>query len=157
MKTLLLLLISLLFVICSCQKEKSEPENCLDCIKTDLSDTVNHELENKWILLGFNYLNQSVECVPEKIKEMNIEFLESNRFRAASSCNGIIGYYKVIEPDIIYLDSIIITSMYCLDAEVMDWENKYFHGLAKASKFIITCNQLTISTSDNSKLKFVVN
>lgn len=109
----------------------------------------------KWTLLGLQNSNtNSFESVPEEYSAMNISFNKSHRFRAASSCNTIYGYYNISGQNFLKIDSLSMTKMFCIDSLQTAWEDKYIAGLKSSSEFEITKDTLSIKTNSNSKLIF---
>ena len=123
--------------------------------ENDLSETAEYLTDNKWILLGVLHNDTNVEeSKPDNLKEMNIEFSDTNRFHAISSCNSFDGYYSVSDPDLIIIDSVITTLIYCANDTVREWEEKYFNELKNAANYNIIGNRLTIETISDIDLIF---
>ena len=123
--------------------------------ENDLNNAPEFLISKKWILLGFlNNETNVVEFKPDNLAKMNIEFSDTNRFHAISSCNSFYGYYSVSDPDLIIIDSLITTLMYCANDTVRYWEEKYFNELKKAANYNIIGNRLTIETISNIDLIF---
>ena len=123
--------------------------------ENDLNKTTEYLTDNKWIFLGVKINDTNVEeSKPDNLQEMNIEFSDTNRFHAVSSCNLLNGYYEVTEPNLIMIDSLMATEMYCIDDIVRTWEEKYFNGLKNAANYNIIGNRLTIETISNLDLIF---
>jgi heat shock protein HslJ len=112
-------------------------------------------ISTKWILLGLqNSENKTYEPVPAELTGMNIAFDNLHRFQAASSCNILYGYYLVPEQNIIKIDSLIMTKMFCPDSIQMTWEDKYISGLKSSEKFEIAEDTLSIIAGSNIKMIF---
>jgi len=143
----------LIILISSCEND-SIHKKMHSCFNADLNDTIKYEIENRWTFLGFLISNQTEECKPDNIKEMDIEFLSSNKFHFRSSCNSGHGYYKLSGPDSILIDNLSTTLMGCISDTAKYWENKYYIGLHNASNYNLVKDILTIKTSSNTSLKF---
>ncbi len=136
-----IMIVSLIIVTYSCE--------------TDSNYTTNDQIENKWNLLGFLHNDINVEeMIPDNLNGMNIEFSDSNRFHAVSSCNVFDGYYAVSDPDLIEIDSIATTLIYCTNDIIRNWEENYFNNLNNASNYRIRRNRLTIETTSNITIIF---
>lgn len=123
--------------------------------ENDLNKSTEYLIDNKWIFLGFlNNETKVDEFKPDNLKEMNIEFSDTNIFHAVSSCNLFDGYYAVSDPDLIIIDSVVTTLMYCANDTVRDWEEKYFSELKNAANYKIIGNRLTIETTSNIDIIF---
>ena len=123
--------------------------------ENDLNKTTEYLTDNKWIFLGVLHNDTNVEeSKPDNLREMNIEFSDTNRFHAVSSCNSFDGYYSVSDPDLIIIDSVITTLKYCANDTVRYWEEKYFNELKNAANYNIIGNRLTIETISNIDLIF---
>ena len=123
--------------------------------ENDLNKTTEYLTDNKWIFLGVLHTDTNVEeSKPDNLKEMNIEFSNTSSFHAVSSCNSFDGYYSVSDPDLIIIDSVITTLMYCVNDTVREWEEKYFNELKNAANYNIIGNRLTIETISNIDLIF---
>lgn len=106
-------------------------------------------------MIGYLKTDTKIEDYkPSIIKEMSIEFSDTNRFYAVSSCNYFSGYYSVHSTDSITIDGLVTTYKYCIDDIVRYWEEKYFDGLKNANKYIIEGSRLTIKTTSNIDLFF---
>ena len=115
------------------------------------SDTL---ISTKWILLGLqNTDNKTFEPVPGELKGMNIAFDNLHRFQAASSCNTLYGYYLIQEQNIIKIDSLIMTKMFCMDSIQMTWEDRYISVLKSSAGYVITND--TLSISNGSKIDMI--
>jgi len=123
--------------------------------ENDLNNTTKYLTDNKWIFLGVLHNDTNIEeSKPDNLQEMNIEFSDTNRFHAVSSCNSFDGYYAVSDPNLIIIDSLVTTLKYCINDTVRAWEEKYFNGLKNAANYNIIGNRLTIETISNLDLIF---
>ena len=123
--------------------------------ENDLNKTTKYLTDNKWIFLGVLHNDTNIEeSKPDNLQEMNIEFSDTNRFHAVSSCNLFYGYYAVSDPDLILIDSLVTTYKYCINDTVRAWEEKYFNELKNAANYNIIGNRLTIETISNMDLIF---
>jgi heat shock protein HslJ len=154
MRNRILHIISYLIILLSSCEKDSINKKMPSCFNADLNDTIKYEIENIWTFLGFLISYQTEECKPDNIKEMDIEFLSSNKFHFRSSCNSGYGYYKLSAPDSILIDSLATTLMGCISDTAKYWENKYYIGLHNASNYYLAKDILTIKTSSNTSLKF---
>lgn len=115
----------------------------------------NELISTKWVFLGMHHnITGSYESVPADFTGMNIVFNNSHRFVAASSCNTAYGHYSVTGQNLIKIDSVSITKMFCADSLQIVWEDKYITGLKYSGSFEISADTLTIKTNLNSELKF---
>jgi heat shock protein HslJ len=145
----------LFFIIAyGCEKDKDR-ENGSGCFQVDHNDDTEYQLTRKWEFLGFyNTTTKDERCKPGHLNRMSIEFSDSNRFHAVSSCNTFEGYYSVTPPSAINLDSIGTTLIYCLDETVREWERDYLDELKVAGNFQIIRNLLIITTTTDNNLIF---
>ena len=128
------------------------------CFQVDLGDTTTYQLVHKWIFLGFLYTDtQFEECKSDHLKEMYVEFSDTNTFFAQSVCNTFMGKYYVSSSDSISIDSLASTYIYCSNDTIRDMETKYFEELKKGSSFEILGNRLTIQTNAGIDIIFRAN
>lgn len=123
------------------------------CFNFD-NDTIDLKLKNTWIFLGFKTDNREDECKPQEIREMYIEFRDTNKLYARSSCNDFEGKYSVLANDSLNIYNLGSTYMECPNDTVMDWEQKYFNNLKGAYRYTINGNKLTVSSESNIDLIF---
>lgn len=149
MKVLIFSLIFLLsYLFYSCKKDSVYKES--SCFQVNLFDANQYKIENNWILLGFLDTETKNEiCKPESLKEMNIEFMNNNKFHANSSCNSIFGDYSISNPDSIKFTNMNTTLIFCINDTVREWEEKLWTGLKDATNFDITGNRLIIITKND--------
>ncbi|MCK4661620.1 MAG: META domain-containing protein [Bacteroidales bacterium] len=155
MKNIKIIIIFCIIILASSCEKNSNNENEVSCFQVDLNDAAKYQINRKWIFLGFLHKDTQVEeCKPDNLEEMNIEFSDTDRFHANSSCNLFNGYYSVFNPDSIIIDSVITTLMYCINDTVREWEDKYFYELRNATNYEISGNSLTIATTSNIDMIF---
>ncbi len=155
MKNIKIIIITCMILWVSSCENDSNNENGVSCFQVDLNDVTDYQIDSKWIFLGFLHTDtQLEECKPDNLKEMNIEFSDTDRFHAISSCNSFDGYYSILAPDSLIIDSVMITLMYCVNDTVIEWEDKYFNELKNATKYHISGNRLTIETISNIEIIF---
>jgi heat shock protein HslJ len=152
-----ILVMVLFFWLCflySCENNKNESQ--LSCFQVDLNDTTNYTIENNWIFLGIiDNVTLEENCnLVARSDEMDINFSDSNSFFGHSSCNNIIGYYSTSDPDSIIIQIEIITTIYCVNDTVREWEEIYCNGLNHAANFDILGDRLMIFTDTNYDLVF---
>jgi len=148
---LLFLLISISY---SCD---NEPDNGNDssCFQIDNNDRNKYTIDRKWEFLGFFYQDTHLEdCKPVTLDEMSIVFSDTNRFHAVSSCNTFEGYYSVVAPDEIKIDSVSTTLILCIDDTIRQWEKRYLDELKNARNFRINRNILVIETTSKNSIVF---
>jgi len=110
----------------------------------------------KWILLGLQHNDTKMyESVPADLTGMNIEFNNSNRFQANSSCNIAYGSYTIFEQNSIKLDSVVMTKMFCADSLQITWEDMYISALKSSEGFRIINDTLSIMTNSNVEIIFI--
>jgi heat shock protein HslJ len=155
MKKVAFPLIACLFIwITSCEHERND-ENSTGCFQVDLNDPAGYTIDTKWIFLGFLHPDtRKADCKPENIQEMSIEFQDSNKFHAISSCNMFGGYYSVSAPDSLEIDSIFTTLIYCISDTVREWEDRYLNELRNATNYQIIGNRLSIETLSDMIIVF---
>ena len=121
--------------------------------ENDLNKTTEYLTDNKWIFSGLLHNDTNIEeSIPDNLREMNIEFSDTNRFHAISSCNEFHGYYLILDHNYIKIDSLFSTEMYCINDTIRTWEEKYFNGLKNAATFNFTGDTLTIKTNSNIEM-----
>ncbi len=155
MKNIEIILITCIIILVSSCEDDSNNKNGVSCFQVDLNDSTDYQIDTKWIFLGFLHTDtQLEECKPDNLKEMNIEFRDSNRFHANSSCNSFNGYYSVLVPDSLLIDSVFTTLMYCTNDTVREWEDRYLNELKNATNYHIIGNRLTIESIPDIVLIF---
>jgi len=123
--------------------------------ENDLNNATEFLIDNKWIFLGVLYNDTNVEeSKPDNLRQMNIEFNNTHRFHAISSCNYFQGYYLILDHYYIKIDSLLTTEMYCINDTIRTWEEKYFNGLKNAATFNFTGDTLIIKTNSNIEMIF---
>jgi heat shock protein HslJ len=125
----------------------------------DLDDTANYSIESNWIFLGIinaETLEENCNPVVKSNDTMNISFSDSNRFYGNSSCNDILGYYSTSDPDSIRICIEVITTLYCTNEAIQEWEEIYCNGLRHATNYDILGNRLKIFTDTHYDLIFRV-
>ena len=148
----ILILVLLSFLISNCEKNSENKQT--SCFQLDLDDPTGYDLTNKWIFLGIIYQSRIELCKPENLKEMNIEFNDTNYFSGASACNSIFGNYYTSNPDSIIIERLLKTMIFCMNDTVREWEEKYCTGLRYATNFDILGNRLKIRTNASYDLIF---
>jgi heat shock protein HslJ len=144
-------IISLLF-IASCEKDNVTQENCLEITQNDEPDK---DLENKWVLLG--YSDGTNHCVPSSITKIYISFTDSISLSGFSSCNQFQGNYVAHNNDILEINDLSSTEVYCTDDLRNTWEELFITVLTTASNFTIDGKILTIESTNGKNLVFVSN
>ena len=123
--------------------------------ENDLNKATEYLTDNKWIFLGVLHNDTNVEeSKPDNLRQMSIEFSDTKRFYAVSSCNYFSGYYLILDHNSIKIDSLFTTYMYCINDTIRTWEEKYFNGLKNAATFNFTGDTLTIKTNSNIEMIF---
>lgn len=117
---------------------------------------VDYPITSKWIFYGIkDVLANEITYKPNKIPEMNIQFYESGKLYASCACNDMNGEYKISGHDTLVLCNLIITLKYCIDDEIMLWENRYSKALSHTNRFKIKGNKLVLYTTTEFELNFV--
>jgi heat shock protein HslJ len=121
-----------------------------NCKKDDPKDLIS----SKWFLEEIQFTKtQTIDQVPENLRNMNLEFSDSNRLHAISSCNAFDGPYYTFGLDSININ-VGTTLIYCIDPIIRHWDSLYYHQINKASKYFIRDGKLLIQTIDETVLVF---
>ena len=133
-----LTILTLAFVITNCKKD--DPQKDL--------------ISSKWYLEEIQFTEtKTIDQVPENLRNMNIEFSDSNRLHAISSCNVFDGPFYTSGSDSININ-VGTTKIYCINPIIRYWDSLYYSQINKASKYIIREGKLLIQTNDKTILVF---
>ena len=150
----IVLLFLLVHISYSCDNESINSGDS-SCFQIDNNDRNNYTISRKWEFLGFFHQDTHMEdCKPVTLGEMSIVFSNTSRFHAVSSCNTIEGFYSVVAPDAIKIDSVSTTLILCIDDTIRLWEQRYIDELKNALNFRINRNILVIETTSKNSIVF---
>jgi heat shock protein HslJ len=123
--------------------------NCEDLLNTDnkKKNEQKNYFSTKWILKEIQHTDSLVkEVKPNSIREMNIVFTDTGKFRAISSINLFVGDFSLSGTDSIHVKNLFQTEIGSTDSLTRAWEDKYRLNLENSQTYTIDEGTLSIAT-----------
>ena len=143
----LIFLLLVLFIF-SCDKNSID----FTCCDFEISYENDYDLIGSWSLVGIVQKNPlREECADGGW----VIFNDDGTIGGSSSCNQLLGKYKLNSSNGIVIESLVQTLRGCVGNESIYWEKKFPSELREAEKYKIDGNKMIIYTLSGNQLVFI--
>jgi heat shock protein HslJ len=127
-----------------------------NCRNNSRSNSISPVFTTNWSFIGYKYTKHPF-LIPNPVRydKMNILFLKQGKFQSQSPCNIIYGNFVISDSNLIKLNSISTTNIFCNDSLDINWEETYLSALKHSRKIKINYDTLILSTDLQKDIIFL--